>query len=903
MKRFFAIFSALFCGICLLRGAQARLLDDGTLELDGWRATLSAFTVDWHTLQPASAKQVFELRENRSGEGGSRLLRYRLNLPGAAPGTLTLALAGEKDDAAGFRGDAVFERPSPVRYLCLQGALPVSQYGGVMFEADGKLIRFPEEYGDETVFSGPARRFRLPTRTGEILLEGNFFLRIQDGRKWDGAGFGMRIGFWPQSGEVGETKMNFRISHGKSGAFGVPLGSVVRPAYVAAPGPEWKAFEYHRNVEKGSALDFSGRLDAPAGKYGPVVAGPDGRFVFRDRPDVPVRFYGANFVGDSQLPNREQAEELADRMARFGFNAVRIHHHDNEIYDRSGREPSRIDPERMDRLEYFLACLKKRGIYYTTDVYVSRRNIPGSELGRKEGIAAPAEYKALFYVDDAVYADWEKWARAFLCRVNPHTGLALKDDPALITLSLVNEGNPEVWWSRSPRAAELYKAKFGEWQSANPGGTFPQFLSGLTVKRYRQMEAFLRGLGCRALLTDQNFRNSIQLAADRSHYDFVDNHAYWDHPRFAEKQWQLPVLPNQGHPLKTRSGVPGRMLPTRHFGKGFTVTEFDYANPNVYRAAGPALMAACAAFQDWDGLFPFAYSHSLGSVVNPARTSGFFDIATDPVKAFSQRIGARLFLAGGIAPAERAFAAVVTEPFRKGESAECSTAFSDLGLLARIGLVTGLPAPGGVDGFVDIGAGAPASGSVPVFRDSGRLIPDLVAAGMLPAGCHDPAEGRFTAPGGQLELNRRRGTLRVSAPGGEVAAAGPGETVRCGRMSVGNRDAFAVFALLPVDSERIGDARRLVLMHLTNTQPTGMRFGNDRLDRLEAWGRTPFLARRGTAEISLKLPQGAWKVHALDTAGRRIGELSAKPGADGALVLGLDNFRYPEAVFAYEVVR
>ena len=530
MTGFTRVLTVLLGTAALLRGESPRLLDGGTLELDRWRGTLSAFTSQWHTLQPASAKQVFDLQEKESG----RLQHYRLNLPGAAPGTLTLALNPTADGGGEFSGKAKFDRPSAIRFLCLQSALLISQYGGTAFEADGKLIRFPEEFNGEEIISRKLKRLRLPTRNGEILFEGDFFLRIQDGRKWDGASYGMRLGFVPHSGtEIGKAEITFRLRSGKAGAFGPPLGSIVRPAYVAAPGEQWKPFTYHRNVEKGSALDFSARLDAPAGKYGPVIAGPDGRFVFRDRPETPVRFYGANFVGDSQLPNRKQAEELADRLAAFGFNAVRIHHHDNEIYDRGGRNPSRIDPERADRLDYFLACLKKRGIYYTTDIYVSRRNIPAAELGTAGAIATPAEYKALFYVDDAVYADWERWAAAFLTRVNPHTGLALKDDPALITLSLVNEGNPASWWNRTPRAAKLYNAAFKKWQADHPQGSFAEFLSGLAVGRYRQMEKFLRGLGCRVLLTDQNFQNGIALAADRSHYDFVDNHAYWDHPRFA----------------------------------------------------------------------------------------------------------------------------------------------------------------------------------------------------------------------------------------------------------------------------------------------------------------------------------------------------------------------------------
>ena len=51
-------------------------------------------------------------------------------------------------------------------------------------------------------------------------------------------------------------------------------------------------------------------------------------------------------------------DRTIDALAAFGFNVVRIHHHDNEIYDRSGSNSSRIDAERVDRLDYLLACLK-----------------------------------------------------------------------------------------------------------------------------------------------------------------------------------------------------------------------------------------------------------------------------------------------------------------------------------------------------------------------------------------------------------------------------------------------------------------------------------------------------------------------------------------------------------------
>lgn len=891
------IFTALFCCTHFLQGENAKLLDSGVLELDGWQGTLTTFDTNWRTLQPESSPRIYQIAERQKNADESRI-RYRLELPNTATGTVSVSLKNGTD----LQGTLELENGALIRYLCFQSSFRISLYRGAMFEADGKQYKFPADYQTETIFNKQVRRFRFPTKSGEILLEGDFYLRIQDGRKWNGASYGVRIGFLPYTGTIRNAALGFRIRHGKAGEFGQKLGSVEQAPYTAKAGAEWKAFEYHRNVLPGSALDFSAPLDAPAGKYGPVITGPNGQFVFRDRPEIPVRFYGANFVGDSQLPDKKTAEELADRFATLGFNVVRFHHHDNEIYDRSGREPSRILPERMDRLDYLIACLKKRGIYYTTDVYVSRRNIPSSELGGMETIKTPREYKALFYVDDRVYADWKRWAEAFLGHVNPYTGLALKDDPALITLSLVNEGNPESVWDASPRSTRLYQKQFKEWQKNNPNGKFAQFLSHVAVKRFGEMKNTLRELGCKTLLSDQNFVNRLALAADRKHYDFVDNHAYWDHPRFAEKPWSLPVLPNQYNAISTQSSVPGILFPTRLFGKGFTVSEFDYANPNIYRAAGPALTGAYAAFQNWDGLFPFAYSHSQASVINPKRTSGFFDIATDPVKAFSQRIGAKMFLTGGLKPGEKSFAAILTDPFRPAPDAKSPASFIDLGFLARIGSVTELPSPGTFTALVDLGAGTASGKKLPVFQASADLIPDLISAGHLPKACYDASAGRFASPDGQLELNRRNQTFRATAPRGEVLVTGTDGKLNGQFFNVEKCNGFAVFALLPVKPEKLADAHRLTLIHLTNTQASGMRFENRYLDRLESWGTLPFLAKHGTARINLRLP-GSWKGYALDTAGKRIGELPVLSRTDGSKTLEIDNFRYPEAVFAYELIR
>src|SRR5579859_6456681 len=73
-------------------------------------------------------------------------------------------------------------------------------------------------------------------------------------------------------------------------------GLTNEPVEITA-GADWIPLRTEREIEPGSALDFSGiaGTDAPAGKHGRVLAGQGGHFVFADSPAKPRRFYGVNF--------------------------------------------------------------------------------------------------------------------------------------------------------------------------------------------------------------------------------------------------------------------------------------------------------------------------------------------------------------------------------------------------------------------------------------------------------------------------------------------------------------------------------------------------------------------------------------------------------------------------------
>ena len=82
----------------------------------------------------------------------------------------------------------------------------------------------------------------------------------------------------------------------------VPLVAADWKPHVISAGKEWIPLDYCRDIEPGSALDFSGMgfADAPAGKYG-WLKNAGGRFEFEKLPGKGQRFYGVNLVGTANF--------------------------------------------------------------------------------------------------------------------------------------------------------------------------------------------------------------------------------------------------------------------------------------------------------------------------------------------------------------------------------------------------------------------------------------------------------------------------------------------------------------------------------------------------------------------------------------------------------------------------
>ena len=148
-----------------------------------------------------------------------------------------------------------------------------------------------------------------------------------------------------------------------------------------------------------------------------------------------MRFYGNNLCFTANYPDKENADKLADAFAAAGYNIMRIHHYDEPIIDKSSPGRLGFDPDKLDKLDYLVAAMKKRGIYITTDLYVSRvlaDDAVEKDIGWDKSMTAN---KAAFFVSRKAVENWQTFSKTLLNHVNPYTGLAWKDDPCLLYTS------------------------------------------------------------------------------------------------------------------------------------------------------------------------------------------------------------------------------------------------------------------------------------------------------------------------------------------------------------------------------------------------------------------------------------------------------------------------------------
>lgn len=527
------------------------------------------------------------------------------------------------------------DKRTPVEEVALESSfLPESIRMGGFYVLDGQEFPFPEP--------GSAKHFGIKDDARMLVIKDNkgapcmsiafdrptriFF---QDYKVLNGGGVTLRILSAQKEllpGQPVEWRLVLETPHSLN------LRSV-KPIVVTAKEKGWVPCETGGRIRPESALDFAriANATAPAGKYGRVVV-RNGHFEFSGLPGKVQRFYGVNLCfGANYNQSIESARTFAADLVRRGYNSVRLHHHDGLLVENSA-DSTVPNPARLRELDALVAACVEKGLYVSTDLYVSRP-VPWKEIGvDKPGCVSMSDYKMLVRENEAAFSNLCAFAQNWLTHTNAFTGRCWADEPGLAWISLVNENCPDNF---KPTLNAKERSEYNE----------------LEARFYSRMVAFLREkVGCKQLFTDMNGWTMCEQYPCREEFDYVDMHFYVDHPRFLERYWALPSRCDNRIPFAN-----GRIEGAYETGlcrlseKPFTVTEWNFAAPGIYRGMGGIATGAWAAREGWDGLWRFAWSHSVEGVRNPCgQPINYFDISGDPLLLASERAIICLFLRGDL---------------------------------------------------------------------------------------------------------------------------------------------------------------------------------------------------------------------------------------------------------------
>lgn len=154
------------------------------------------------------------------------------------------------------------------------------------------------------------------------------------------------------------------------------------------------------------------------------------------------------------------------------------------------------------------------------------------------------------------------------------------------------------------------------WESgaftANRVRDLSAFYLNLQNNYFAEMATYLKEiLGVRVPIASTNLYIGIPDLAVQSKMDYMDNHAYWDHPQFPTLEWSTTNWRINNTPMvqdELGGAIAYLMAGVRFAGKPYTVSEYNHSFPNRYQTEGVLFLSAYAAFHQVDGLMFFDYN-------------------------------------------------------------------------------------------------------------------------------------------------------------------------------------------------------------------------------------------------------------------------------------------------------
>ena len=329
-----------------------------------------------------------------------------------------------------------------------------------------------------------------------------------------------------------------------------------------------------------------------------------------------------------------------------------------------------------------------------------------------------------------------------------------------------------------------------------------------------------------------------------SKMDWVDMHAYWQHPSFPGLPFDMNnyLTPNTAMVKDLGMGALAGLAMHRVAGKPFTVSEYDHPAPNEYAAECVPTIFSYAAAQDWDGVFLFAFSSTPSD-----HLTNFFDIGNNPAKMAFLPAAAQIFLHPPDGPST-----------------------STMTLSVPVSQVATLKAQGSDYNFWSKASTPPKdndwlnSRAYVRFTDTPGIVTmtkkTAVNAPPVSLTMWDHKSGIY----GYISKNA------WSVVGFLGGAAKPGEE---GPIIAASERNFASITVTTMDGKPENESSSILITALDKTENPGLQWNADRTFAANGWYRGPVMVTGVDAIIPIQTKSSKAVVYALDSSGKRVREI------------------------------
>jgi len=414
-------------------------------------------------------------------------------------------------------------------------------------------------------------------------------------------------------------------------------------------------FPEHKSSEK-PLLSLRFLNEETAGMNGFIRLSDDGESFMAG--DKPIRFWPVNT--DAGELNDADLASHAEFLAHMGVNMIRYHASispagkGTDIYD--------VNRKTINNIWRVVAAMKKQGIYTTISPFWPHNGHMGGWLPKEWGIDGYSDKDDLWgvmYFNDRLQDAYKAWVRVLYTEKNPYTGIALKDEPAVGIIQIMNEDGVFFWTmqTKNPAMKKMVTAKFISWLNKRYGTLASAFaawgdaalpadnLNNQTVdlipfyemtqpasgnkaiRMHDQVEFFAdtqydfyhgihdyykNVLGCKQIINAENWTTaSPSRLLDLERWTNTSNEVmalnrYYDPGHFGENNgWRIdPGDHYMGHSaLKNPQKLPINVKQVA--GHPFVITESGWNLPHKYTAEGPFLISILESITGFDAYYWF----------------------------------------------------------------------------------------------------------------------------------------------------------------------------------------------------------------------------------------------------------------------------------------------------------